>query len=84
MHLRADEPCKKSTVVPAEGIDQDTERKLRERKRYNCGQTETQRWGDIYLLLFPGADRNAIPSSCTFRFHLAGWSGGSQPASCCL
>lgn len=63
VHLRADEPCKKSTVVPAEGIDQDTERKLRERKRYNCGQTETQRWGDIYLLLFPGADRNAIPSS---------------------
>ncbi|KAJ2989719.1 hypothetical protein NUW58_g3323 [Xylaria curta] len=61
-HLRADEPCKKSNVPPEEGIDQDTERKLRERKRHNSGQTETQRWNDIYLLLFPGADRNAIPS----------------------
>ncbi|KAJ8117831.1 hypothetical protein ONZ43_g4114 [Nemania bipapillata] len=31
-------------------------------KRAKKGQTETQRWNDIYLLLFPGADRNAIPS----------------------
>ncbi|KAI1128480.1 hypothetical protein F5Y10DRAFT_175176 [Nemania abortiva] len=62
VHLRADEPCKKSRIAPEEGIDQDTERKLRERKRHNSGQTETQRWNDIYLLLFPGADRNAIPS----------------------
>ncbi len=64
-HLRADEPCKKSHVAPEEGIDQDTERKLRERKRHNSGQTETQRWNDIYLLLFPSADRNALPSPCT-------------------
>ncbi|KAI0407940.1 hypothetical protein F4802DRAFT_594878 [Xylaria palmicola] len=62
VHLRADEPCKKSNVAPEEGIDQDTERKLRERKKHNSGQTETQRWNEIYLLLFPGADRNAIPS----------------------
>ncbi|TGJ88144.1 hypothetical protein E0Z10_g674 [Xylaria hypoxylon] len=61
-HLRADEACKKSHAPPEEGIDQDTERKLRERKRHNSGQTETQRWNDIYLLLFPGADRNALPS----------------------
>ncbi|KAI1426262.1 hypothetical protein F5Y12DRAFT_783998 [Xylaria sp. FL1777] len=61
-HLRADDPCKKSHVAPEEGIDQDTERKLRERKRPNSGQTETQRWNEIYLLLFPDADRNAIPS----------------------
>ncbi|KAI0420379.1 hypothetical protein F5X98DRAFT_371790 [Xylaria grammica] len=61
-HLRADEPCKKSHQPPGEGIDQDTERKLRERKRHNSGQTEIQRWNDIYILLFPGADRNAIPS----------------------
>ncbi|KAI0431362.1 hypothetical protein F5Y09DRAFT_330424 [Xylaria sp. FL1042] len=61
-HLRADDPCKKSHVAPEEGIDQDTERKLRERKRPNSVETETQRWKDIYLLLFPQADRNAIPS----------------------
>ncbi|KAI1354355.1 hypothetical protein F5Y01DRAFT_14300 [Xylaria sp. FL0043] len=61
-HLRADEPCKRSHVTPEEGIDQDTERKLRERKRPNSGETETQRWKDIYLLLFPQADPNAIPS----------------------
>ncbi|GAP83642.1 putative udp-glucoronosyl and udp-glucosyl transferase family protein [Rosellinia necatrix] len=61
-HLRADDPCKKSNVAREEGIDQDTERKLRERKKYNSCQTESQRWNDIYLLLFPGADRNAIPS----------------------
>ncbi|KAJ8130262.1 hypothetical protein O1611_g3368 [Lasiodiplodia mahajangana] len=62
VHLRADEPCKKSSIAPEEGIDHDMERKLRERKRHNSGQTETQRWNEIYLLLFPGADRNAIPS----------------------
>ncbi|KAK5632467.1 hypothetical protein RRF57_008181 [Xylaria bambusicola] len=61
-HLRADEPCKKSDIIPEEGIDQDTERKLRERKRHNSGQTETQRWNEIYLLLFPSTDRTTIPS----------------------
>ncbi|KAI1819198.1 hypothetical protein F4861DRAFT_547082 [Xylaria intraflava] len=61
-HLRADERCEKSDVAPEEGIDQDTERKLRERKKHKSGQTETQRWNDIYVLLFPGVERNAIPS----------------------
>lgn len=61
-HLRVDEPCKKLNVIREEGIDQDTERKLRERKKHKSGQTEVQRWNDIYLLLFPDADRNAIPS----------------------
>jgi len=66
-HLRADDNklCKKSNVVREEGIDQDTERKLRERKKHNSSQTETQRWIEIYLLLFPAADKDAIPSPCT-------------------
>jgi hypothetical protein len=63
-HLRADELCKKSNMVREEGIDQDTERKLRERKKHNSGQTETQRWIEIYLLLFPAANKDAIPSPC--------------------
>ncbi|KAI1811529.1 hypothetical protein GGS20DRAFT_579026 [Poronia punctata] len=61
-HLRADEPCKKRNMVLEEGIDLDTEKKLRERKKHNSSETETQRWKDIYLLLFPSADRDAIPS----------------------
>ncbi|KAI2642297.1 hypothetical protein GGS21DRAFT_501846 [Xylaria nigripes] len=61
-HLRADDPCKKSNAAPDEGIDQDTERKLRERKKHNCDLSETQRWKDMYALLFPGVDRNEIPS----------------------
>ncbi|KAI8634269.1 hypothetical protein F5Y19DRAFT_206759 [Xylariaceae sp. FL1651] len=62
IHLRADEPCKKSDLIPEEGIDQDTEKRLKERQKHKSGLTETQRWNDIYLLLFPGTDRNALPS----------------------
>ncbi|KAI1438923.1 hypothetical protein GGR50DRAFT_690690 [Xylaria sp. CBS 124048] len=63
LHLRADEACKISNATLEEGIDQDTERKLRERKKYKSEQPEVERWRDIYMLLFPGVDRNAIPSS---------------------
>ncbi|KAI0479438.1 hypothetical protein GGR56DRAFT_635030 [Xylariaceae sp. FL0804] len=61
-HLRADEPCKKLDLVPVQGIDEATEAQLRVRKRNAPGATEEQRWKEIYLILFPNANRHAIPS----------------------
>ncbi|KAI1389110.1 uncharacterized protein F4822DRAFT_404991 [Hypoxylon trugodes] len=62
-HIRADVPCEKLDVVPAfQGIDEATEAKLKMRKK-NCPEkTDEQRWRDIYMILFPGANIQAIPS----------------------
>ncbi|KAI0161194.1 hypothetical protein GGR57DRAFT_498714 [Xylariaceae sp. FL1272] len=61
-HQRADVPCKKSALIPVEGIDKDAEDELRRRKRHGSTQSEKDRWADIYLVLFPNTDRTAIPS----------------------
>ncbi|KAI0390003.1 hypothetical protein F5Y17DRAFT_469241 [Xylariaceae sp. FL0594] len=61
-HLRADEPCRKSSLVREEGIDPEMEKKLRERKKHNSGETSGQQWIKIYLILFPAANLDAIPN----------------------
>ncbi|CAJ2512044.1 Uu.00g076690.m01.CDS01 [Anthostomella pinea] len=61
-HLRADEPCKTLELVPVQGIDEATEAKLRIRKKHGPGVTEEQRWKEIYLILFPDANRHAVPN----------------------
>ncbi|KAI1214277.1 uncharacterized protein F4807DRAFT_455919 [Annulohypoxylon truncatum] len=62
-HLRAEELCKKLDVVPAlQGIDEATETKLKVRKKNCPGMTDEQRWGDIYMILFPKANPNAMPT----------------------
>ncbi|KAI1762554.1 hypothetical protein GGR53DRAFT_521585 [Hypoxylon sp. FL1150] len=60
-HLRADVLCEKLDVVPVlQGIDEATETVLRARKK--TGMTDEQRWNDIYMILFPNANRKALPS----------------------
>jgi hypothetical protein len=44
-----------------EGFDLDVEAKLKRRRKTTPDQTDTERWGEIYRLLFPGED---IPSPC--------------------
>ncbi|KAI1453522.1 hypothetical protein F4805DRAFT_461708 [Annulohypoxylon moriforme] len=61
-HLRAEELCKKLDVVSAQGIDETTEAKLKVRKKSCPGMTDEQRWGDIYMILFPKANPNAMPT----------------------
>ncbi|KAI1135739.1 hypothetical protein F5Y05DRAFT_421139 [Hypoxylon sp. FL0543] len=62
-HLRAEELCEKLDVVPAlEGIDEATETKLKVRKKNCPGMTDEQRWKDIYMILFPKANPNAMPT----------------------
>ncbi|KAI2779247.1 hypothetical protein F4815DRAFT_500576 [Daldinia loculata] len=62
-HLRADVPCEKLDVVPVlQGIDEATEAKLKVRRKNCPGMTDEQRWGEIYKILFPSANFNAMPT----------------------
>ncbi|KAK8086565.1 hypothetical protein PG994_001539 [Apiospora phragmitis] len=62
-HLRSDDPCRKKDIAAAQGIDEQQEKKLRERKRVGSAVTDEQRWRDIYMILFPEANKNNLPSS---------------------
>ncbi|KAI0133433.1 hypothetical protein F4776DRAFT_664190 [Hypoxylon sp. NC0597] len=62
-HLRAEVLCEKLDVVPAlQGIDEATETKLKVRKKNCPGMTDEQRWRDIYMILFPNANANTMPT----------------------
>ncbi|KAI1410060.1 hypothetical protein F5Y13DRAFT_202682 [Hypoxylon sp. FL1857] len=62
-HLRAEVLCEKLDVVPVlQGIDEATETKLKVRKKNCPGMTDEQRWRDIYMILFPKANPNAMPT----------------------
>ncbi|KAH9988127.1 hypothetical protein F4779DRAFT_632307 [Xylariaceae sp. FL0662B] len=61
-HLRADVRCEKKELAPLQGIDPATETKLKVRKKPRPGVTDEQRWREIYLILFPDANPNALPS----------------------
>lgn len=65
-HLRSDNPCRKKDIAAAQGIDEHQEKKLRERKRVGSAVTDEQRWRDIYMILFPEANKNNLPSPCKF------------------
>ncbi|RFU29493.1 hypothetical protein B7463_g6824, partial [Scytalidium lignicola] len=59
-HLRAIDTCPlSSSTSPFDGITADLEKKLRSRKKESRGQSEADRWRDIYRLLFPGEE---VPS----------------------
>ncbi|KAI8956951.1 hypothetical protein F5Y11DRAFT_353089 [Daldinia sp. FL1419] len=62
-HLRADVPCEKLDVVPVlQGIDEATEAKLKVRRKNCPGMSDEQRWAEIYKILFPHANPNAMPT----------------------
>lgn len=68
-HLRSDEPCQKRDLVAALGIDESQEKRLKERKKSGSATDDAERWREIYLVLFPKASRNAVPSPCKPGFH---------------
>jgi hypothetical protein len=62
VHLRDDERCEKLDYLPIQGIDDTMEAKLRTRKKHSESMTDEQKWGDIYLIIFPHANPRALPS----------------------
>lgn len=55
--------CQKNPGRPPEGITQGVEEALRSRKKTHPGQTEKERWEEVYRILFPG---EKVPSPCKF------------------
>ncbi|KAF8850127.1 hypothetical protein BDZ45DRAFT_752088 [Acephala macrosclerotiorum] len=59
-HLRNPSPCCNNILgEPPEGITKEVEKRLKTRKKAYPGQTDEERWKEIYLLLFPG---DIVPS----------------------
>jgi hypothetical protein len=67
IHLSAVTICTLRSGVPIEGITPDLEKKLRSRKKSRPDETEEERWGAMYALLFPGED---VPTACRFPISL--------------
>jgi hypothetical protein len=54
--------CDPKLAVYPEGITPAIYQILKSRKKLTRGQSEEERWGDIYMVLFPTA--NEIPNPC--------------------
>ncbi|RFN43100.1 kinase-like protein [Fusarium flagelliforme] len=65
-HVRSVQPCALREPTEIEGITADQERRLRSRKRTkaeadsNEGGHDTQRWHEMYRIVFPDADALAV------------------------
>lgn len=60
-HLTVTNICPITEGTPAEGVTVDIEKRLRSRKKTAPGQSEEDRWREIYTLLFPD---EAVPVPC--------------------
>lgn len=47
-----------------EGFTKDQEKRLRSRKKTHADMTDDDKWREIYGVLFPDDDQNAIPLPC--------------------
>jgi hypothetical protein len=63
-HLRSDTPCVKRDLIRVQGISEAQEKKLKERKKTSASLGEEQKWREIYMILFPNANKHALPSPC--------------------
>lgn len=43
---------------------------LRVKKRVPPDTTEEQRWAEVYMILFPDADADSLPTPCKLSFKL--------------
>lgn len=64
IHISATNICERRDGEAAEGITPSTEKRLRSRKKLSGGQTDNDRWRDIYRMLFLGVTDEDIPSPC--------------------
>jgi hypothetical protein len=61
MHFTAPEGCDVRAELPVEGITDKLQKQLQCRKKLYAGQTEAERWQQVYQLLFPN---EIVPSPC--------------------
>jgi hypothetical protein len=64
MHFTAPEGCDvraSNPELPVEGITDRLQKQLQCRKKLYAGQTEAERWQQVYQLLFPN---EIVPSPC--------------------
>ncbi|KAK4172880.1 hypothetical protein QBC36DRAFT_304124 [Triangularia setosa] len=62
-HLQQDPPCiMQQNRIPHEGFTKDQEKKLRSRKKAQPNMTDEDKWVEIYMILFPDDDPDAIPT----------------------
>jgi hypothetical protein len=66
-HATSPIPCKVSVSEDVSGFTKDQEKRLRSRKR-PLGQTEVDRWNQMYRILFPDAGDGLMPSPCKFLY----------------
>jgi hypothetical protein len=59
-------PCQISSANSLDGYDKDQEKQMRCRKR-PYGQTEQEKWIELYQILFPEVEKAAIPHSCEYE-----------------
>jgi hypothetical protein len=61
-HIEGIEGCQSNALAQAvEGIDKKLKSQMQCRKKTFAGQTQTERWRELYGILFPG---EAVPSPC--------------------
>lgn len=64
LHQKADISClPKREEEPREGVTTEQERALKQRRN---GRKETEKWYDMYRILFPNENRKEYPSPCEF------------------
>jgi hypothetical protein len=67
-HIEGIEGCQSNVSIQAvEGIDRKLEAQLRCRKKTFAGQTQADRWKEMYQILFPG---EVVPSPCKSQTKL--------------
>ncbi|SCV57495.1 uncharacterized protein FFB14_15171 [Fusarium fujikuroi] len=82
-HVRSVEPCILRESTEIEGINAEQERRLRSRKRTrtetdsNEAGRETQRWREMYKIIFPDADSQTISPYNDYS-HVAYTAAGSS------
>jgi len=62
-HIEAFEGCDLNVAEPIDGVTRRMKERLQSRKKAFRGQTEAQRWEEIYDILFPDAE-GPKPSPC--------------------
>jgi hypothetical protein len=61
-HQRQVSSCELNQSEPAEGLDKEQEKKLKSKKKSSL--SEEEKWREIYKILFPHDDEEAMPSPC--------------------
>jgi hypothetical protein len=72
-HARSETPCRiqDEDPSPSDGINEDTQQKLRSRKYDRSGSailSEAEKWKQMYRICFPDVPSEEVPSPCKATF----------------